>query len=164
MIAAAVLERAKATGLRLFVNEAGRLQMQADRTPPAELLADVKAHRAELVAELLAPSHRAALALRRLEAMAYPISVDIDRWRLFVTDSGAFLAEWGRNCMLVHWSLSDLFSMPGGLLWELGGRETVALSPAVATMRAPDAPAGQGATKDFCRPGIERSLPWELAS
>jgi hypothetical protein len=95
--------------------------------------------------------------------MPYPANVEVDRWALFLADAGAFLALWGLQAERTGWRASDLFAVPGGLLWELAGREVVALSvtPSEATIRAKDAGAGPGATGAFHRSAKPLSLPWE---
>jgi hypothetical protein len=139
--------------------------------PPQELLDAIGAQSAECAKILAAgaigapPAGQPALAecLSRLQAMPYPEDIDVDRWSLFLADAVAFMALWGPQAEQTGWRASDLFAVPGGLLWELQGREVVALSvlPSEATIRARDAGTGPGATVAFHHSTKPMSLPWE---
>ncbi len=52
--AAAAIERARAAGLRLVARPGGRLRMEADREPSADLLAELRGLKADVVRLLLA--------------------------------------------------------------------------------------------------------------
>ncbi|WP_312477616.1 hypothetical protein [Stutzerimonas nitrititolerans] len=62
MTAADLIHRAIEAGVELAVGQDGRLQLRADRPPPADLVAELAAHKVEIVATLSAandpqPSH-----------------------------------------------------------------------------------------------------------
>src|SRR5436190_20535195 len=58
MIAHRLIEDARAAGLSIEV-EGGDLIVEADRDPPAELLAELRQHKAELISVLATPPHGA---------------------------------------------------------------------------------------------------------
>lgn len=62
MTAAAAIERARAAGLRLAATGAGTLRLEADAEPPADVLADLRRHKAEVLALLRAPAGSGATA------------------------------------------------------------------------------------------------------
>ena len=54
MIAAELIRRATEAGIKMAVGPDGRLLLRAERQPPADLLADLAAHKGELLVELAA--------------------------------------------------------------------------------------------------------------
>jgi hypothetical protein len=60
--AAAAIERARAVGLRLVATDAGTLRLEADAEPPADVLADLRRHKAEVLALLRASDGSGATA------------------------------------------------------------------------------------------------------
>lgn len=61
-----------------------------------------------------------------------PDGVTEERWRLAIDDAGRFLDQWGEKASAFGWSASDLFDHvergAHGLLWELDGRNVIALT------------------------------------
>jgi hypothetical protein len=84
-----------------------------------------------------------------------PALVPVERWRQCVEDGKRFLAKWGEQAEALNWSSADLFGLHTppdkphatynrlsrydctGLVWQLKGREVVALTEATATIRNP---------------------------
>jgi hypothetical protein len=60
--AAAAIGRARAAGLRLAATDAGALRLEADAEPPADVLADLRRHKAEVLALLRASGGSGAMA------------------------------------------------------------------------------------------------------
>jgi hypothetical protein len=176
-----IIASATVAGLRLVPN-GDLLKVQSDGPPPAELLAAIRGNKAAILAALGDVTERSAICehdalpapsrmprrladtYARLLAEPCPAGGDAARWRGFADECGRFLDMHALTGACACWSLADLFSAPGGLLWGLAGREVVALTSNVATMRAIDAPAGPDATEDFSRPRLERPVSWRAAA
>jgi hypothetical protein len=170
-----LMQRAALSFGGLFLLSNGRPVWRARQAKPPQELLDAFAARSAECAKALAsetisgdPACQSALAdcMARLQAMPYPADIEVDRWSLFLTDAAAFLSLWGPQAERTGWRPSDLFAVPGGLLWDLAGREVVALSvtPSEATIRARDARPGPGATAAFHCPVKSLPLPWESQS
>jgi hypothetical protein len=84
-----------------------------------------------------------------------PAHIPEDRWTQCIKDGRAFLHQWGEQAQALNWSSADLFGLhrppatphPSyrrlsrydctGLVWLLEGREVVALTDAIASIRNP---------------------------
>jgi hypothetical protein len=162
-----ILSAAAAHGVKM--TPAGdKLRLKAPKQPPADLLAAIDAHKPAILAALSVSSSSASRtsrwseSLARLRAMPYPADIEVDRWALFLNDCEAFCRVWGEQAERTGWQASDLFAVPGGLCWQLDGREGVALSiqPELATIRAKHDKTGPGATSEYRRPVQPQPLPW----
>ena len=136
MIAQRLIDDARAAGLSIEV-EGGDLIVEADRDPPAGLLAELRQYKAELIAVLLpqvpeSPTppppepedldERAAIiecgagvprrwaeGYAALASMPPPIGFSLERWARIVDAAGAFLDHWAAKAIACGWSELDLF-------------------------------------------------------
>src|SRR5258707_9704332 len=135
MIAQRLIEDARAAGFSIEV-DGGDLIVEADRNPPAELLIELREHKAELIAFLIPPvpvaalpypepvddlDERAALVesganvprrwaegYAALSSMPAPIGFSPERWRRIVDATGTFLDRWAADAAKCGWSDLDL--------------------------------------------------------
>lgn len=183
-----LLHRAHEAGVELFA-DGDRLRLRASRQPPAELLDELRAYKAAVLAALTddggAFDERVALvadgsgcpeewaaALARLDPARPPKDVPTKRWRLFLDDCGRFVDEWATKAADLGWTPLDLFGCHreapyarvdcAGLLWLVAGRRIVALTAETAVIETP----GGGRLTYRRRPKIndQAVAPWELAS
>jgi hypothetical protein len=118
-----LLQTARAAGLSLAAS-GNNLVIETDRDPPAELLAELRQHKAELIAVLLGndPDERAALVAEgagvprawaegyaALCTMPPPSGFWPDRWQRIVDATGAFLDRWAGEAIRCGWSALDVF-------------------------------------------------------
>ena len=133
MIAQRLIDDARAAGLSIEV-EGGDLIVEADRDPPAGLLAELRQHKAELIAVLVRPSgagtptdhdeldERAALiefgvnvprrwaeGYAALCSMPTPSAFSPERWARIVDAAGAFLDVWAAKAIACGWTDLDVF-------------------------------------------------------
>jgi hypothetical protein len=138
MIAQRLIEDARAAGLSIEVQD-GDLIVEADRDPPASLLAELRQHKAELIAVLVPHgrkavpttpaernpddlNERAALiehgagvprrwaeGYAALASMPAPIGFSSERWARIVDAAGAFLDHWAAKAIACGWSDLDVF-------------------------------------------------------
>ena len=135
MIAQRLIEDARAAGLSMEV-EGGDLIVEADCDPPPELLAELRQHKAEVIAFLVplppasAPplpesddlDERAAIieygagvprawaeGYAALTAMPSPTGFSSERWRRIVDAAGVFLDRWAAEAIACGWSDLDVF-------------------------------------------------------
>jgi hypothetical protein len=158
MIALRLIEDAQAAGCSLEI-ENGDLVVEADRDPPAELLASLRRHKAELIAALL-PRDRAPLlghekneSLRSwtdgfaaLSRMPAPSGFSSQRWGRIINATGIFLDRWGTEAVQCRWSDLDVFGCDPdrpdarfdcmGLALLLDRAEVIALDCEGATLKA----------------------------
>jgi hypothetical protein len=134
MIAQRLIEEARAVGLSIEV-EGGDLIVEADCDPPAELLAELRQHKAELLAVLIPPVTDSASTLQpsdlderaaiveygagvprrwaegyaALASMPAPTGFSSERWAGIVDATGAFLDHWAAKAIACGWSDLDVF-------------------------------------------------------
>src|SRR5258708_4911683 len=135
MIAHRLIEDARAAGFSIEV-EGGDLIVEADRDPPAELLAELRQHKAEVIAFLRPPprettdasqdagdlDERAALVeyganiprrwaegFAAMASMPAPTGFSPERWARIVDATGTFLDRWAADAAKCGWSDLDLF-------------------------------------------------------
>src|SRR5438477_10504152 len=133
MIAQRLIEDARAAGLSIEV-EGADLIVEADCEMPPDLIAELRRHKAELIAVLVPPSRastpadpdeldeRAALiefganVPRRwaegyvaLCSMAPPSGFSPERWQRIVDAVGSFLDRWASEAITCGWSDLDVF-------------------------------------------------------
>jgi hypothetical protein len=135
MIAQRLIEDARAAGLSMEV-EGGDLIVEADCDPPPELLAELRQHKAEVIAFLVPPppasvpplpepddlDERAALieyganvprrwaeGYATLCSMPAPTGFSLERWRRIVDAAGVFLDRWAAKAIACGWSDLDVF-------------------------------------------------------
>jgi hypothetical protein len=124
--AARLLETARAAGLSFEV-DGDRLVVEIDSEPPPELLAELRAHKPELIAILRpAPSdnlaERAALVeygagvprgwaegFAALCTMPAPTGFSSERWARIVDAAGVFIDKWASKAAELGWSDLDVF-------------------------------------------------------
>src|SRR4051812_3680255 len=164
-IASGILSRARQHGVRIAL-VGGALKLQAKRKPPDDLLADMYAHKAEILATLAAGiwseehEERAgqsefdggiprawAEGLARLDPSRAPADVPPSRWLLFINDCGRFADQWASRASQLGWTAVALFGCDrakpfarldrAGLLWLLDGRRIVALTDDTAAIETP---------------------------
>jgi hypothetical protein len=183
MSARALIAAARAEGLTI-VAEGDNLVIETDRDPPAALLAELRQHKAELIAVLSVddPEEGAAIIAEHasvLRAWAEGIArLDPDRplsnvpprrWRAVCGAIGAFLDRWGAEAVRLGWTAEDLFGadadrpevtwLNSGPLWS-GDSARVIEMHTDRIVFATRTGARQTAPK---RPPLRpRVLPWEL--
>ncbi|MGH7056417.1 MAG: hypothetical protein ACREFZ_00855 [Acetobacteraceae bacterium] len=135
MSAFGLLARAKAAGMTLAADADGLL-WEAERDPPDALLAELAAHKGELLtllggrapireqaadtAEALAEraaiiEHEAGIprawaeGFTRLGLNRPPADVPLPRWHRFVDGAGRFLDQWAERAAALGWNSLDLF-------------------------------------------------------
>lgn len=170
-----LLAEASRYGIRLVPTPAGTIKARAPKPPPPDLLARLKAHRAELVAALAATSAAGAPrewaeALARLDPDQPPGDVPPRRWQRLVADAARFLDEWAARAVALGWGPLDLFGCDrdrpfarldkAGLLWLLNGGRLVMLSQGAASIERPT-----GTRQTYRRrPSTDGTvLAWEIA-
>jgi hypothetical protein len=135
MIAQRLIEDARAAGLSMEV-EGGDLIVEADRDPPPELLAELRQHKAELIAFLIPPVPAAALPYPEsddlaeraalveygagvprawaegfvaLVSMPAPNGFSPERWQRIIDAAGVFIDKWAARAIACGWSDLDVF-------------------------------------------------------
>src|SRR5438874_3552914 len=133
-----LIEDARAAGLSFEVED-GDLMVEAERDPPDALIAELREHKAELIAVLAAPAletaarflpdqegdnreERAALVefgadvprqwaegYAALCSMPPPTGFSTERWHRIVDAAGGFLDRWAAEAIASGWSELDLF-------------------------------------------------------
>src|SRR5437763_734888 len=131
--AARLLETARAAGLSIEADGAD-LVIETDRAIPPDLLAELRQHKAELIAVLVPPSsaatptdpdeldERAALiqfganvprrwaeGYAALCSMVPPSAFSPERWQRIVDAAGSFLDRWALEAITCGWSDLDVF-------------------------------------------------------
>jgi hypothetical protein len=137
MIAQRLIEDARAAGLSMEV-EGGDLIVEADRDPPPGLLAELRQHKAEVIAFLVPPPLASAPPLPELDdfhdraaiiecranvprrwvegyealcTMPAPAGFSSERWHRIVDAIEAFLDRWAAKAIACGWSDLDLFGV-----------------------------------------------------
>src|SRR5947207_11683123 len=138
MIAQRLIEDARAAGISIEVED-GDLIVEADRDPPAALLAELRQHKAELIAVLVPPTretvltaaadpgpddlneraaiiehgvgvHRAwAEGYAALSSMCAPAGFSSERWSRIVDAAGVFIDRYAGVAIECGWSDLDVF-------------------------------------------------------
>jgi hypothetical protein len=138
MIAQRLIEDARAAGISIEVED-GDLIVEADRDPPAALLAELRQHKAELIAVLVPPTretvltaaadpgpddlneraaiiehgvgvHRAwAEGYAALSSMCAPAGFSPERWSRIVDAAGVFIDRYAGVAIECGWSDLDVF-------------------------------------------------------
>ena len=138
MIAQRLIEDARAAGISIEVED-GDLIVEADRDPPAALLAELRQHKAELIAVLVPPTretvltaaadpgpddlneraaiiehgvgvHRAwAEGYAALSSMPAPAGFSSERWSRIVDAAGIFIDRYAGIAIERGWSDLDVF-------------------------------------------------------
>ena len=134
MIAQRLIEDARAAGLSIEV-DGGDLIVEADCELPAELLAELRQHKAEVIAFLRPPPQETADAAQdadnldeRAALMEYganvprrwaegfaalssmpPAGFSSERWARIVDATGTFLDRWAAKIIACGWSDLDVF-------------------------------------------------------
>jgi hypothetical protein len=159
VIALRLIEDARAAGCSLEI-ENGDLVVEADRDPPAELLASLRRHKAELIAALL-PHDKAGFSdgeeneslrswadgFAALSRRPAPSGFSTQRWRRIIDAAGVFLTRWGKEAVQCGWSDLDIFGCDRdrpdarfdcmGVALLLDRAEVIALDHEGATLKTP---------------------------
>lgn len=135
-----VLKRAKLAGVTLAA-DGDQLRLKAPKEPPPELIEELRAHKAELLALLAAPANDAFSAW--VSPSPLPLSIEraaeriaawlhaIDRLpkacvprgaRLRALTSDFALGPWAYPSVQSGWSDVQLFALDGGLIPEMSRR------------------------------------------
>src|SRR5260370_10125625 len=126
-----LIEDVRAAGFSIEV-DGGDLIVEADRDPPSELVAELRAHKAELIAFLTSNrdeesgadelDERAAIieygagvprrwaqGFAALCSMSAPSGFTPERWQRIIDAAGVFLDRWGDEAVRCCWSDLDVF-------------------------------------------------------
>jgi hypothetical protein len=130
MIAQRLIEDARAAGLSMEV-DGSDLIVEADRDPPADLLAELRQHKAEVIAFLRPPSRETADAAQDADdlderaalieygagvlrawaegyaalcAMPAPAGFSPERWQRIIGAAGTFIDRWAAEAIRCGWS------------------------------------------------------------
>jgi hypothetical protein len=135
-----ILKRAKLAGITLAA-DGYQLRLKAPKEPPPELIAELRAHKAELLALLAAsttdamktwvqPSplphspqeaaERIAPWLQEIDRLPKACSPQGARLRALTSDFA--LGPWASPCVQSGWSDTQLFALDGGLIPEMSRR------------------------------------------
>jgi hypothetical protein len=183
-----LLAEAQQHGVTLVPTPSGKIKASARTPPPADLVAKLRAYRAELVVALAecganAFQERAAIiaegtsaplewceGFAALDIANPPADVPTARWRLFIDDCGRYLDGWAGTAAALGWGPLDLFGCnathpfacidQAGLLWLLGGSRIVALTDRGASVISQTG-LRQPYRRKPSQPG--QILAWELA-
>ncbi len=157
-----VLSRARQHGVSITPT-GSTLKLRAERKPPDGLLADLRAHKAEILAILSGEGwtdeHEEFAAqaefdcgvprlwaegLARLDPSRPPADVPPQRWLLFIGDCGRFAHEWASRASQLGWTSVAVFGCDpirpfarldrAGLLWVVEGRRIIALTTETAAI------------------------------
>ena len=130
MNASRLIEAARAAGLSLeLVGE--QIMVETDRDPPPELLAELRQHKAELIAFLTPQgfdaddlAERAAIiefganvpkrwaeGFAALSTMPIPVGFSPGRWGRIVNGAGVFLDRWAAEAIRCGWIDLDVFGV-----------------------------------------------------
>jgi hypothetical protein len=151
-----LIKEAAKCGVRVGLN-GDSLALKACAKPPADLLAKLRAHKAEIVAALRLEAgiarpepDEAELEERKGMAMGSvpepyldgwarlhcqrPIAVSDKAWRQATDAAGVFLDQWGAIAAEFQWTVGDIFDVPrdekpGGLVWFLAGETVRSIGP-----------------------------------
>jgi TubC N-terminal docking domain len=146
--ALAIIKEAAKCGVRVSLN-GDSLALKAVTKPPADLLAKLRAHKSEVIAQLRQeacaahPAEPDVVEIEERAAMAggvpgpylytwarlqyqRPFGASDQEWWQVIDDAGRFLDQWGSRAVEFGWTAGDLFDVPrdgkpGGLVWFLGG-------------------------------------------
>jgi hypothetical protein len=183
-----LLDACRAAGLSLQL-DGPDLFIEAERDPPSDLIAELRQHKAEVIALLRAEppddiEERASIVeydgniprlwaegFARLDPDRPPGDLPPRRWQRFVDDVGLFLnGDFVEQAASLGWGPSDLFRCDrdrpfaridqAGLLWLLNGDRLVALTAHTALIETATG-ARQTCRRKPAEPG--RVLAWELA-
>jgi hypothetical protein len=124
-----LIEDVRAAGISIEV-DGGDLIVEADRDPPPELVAELRAHKAEVIAFLTnrgqpdaddlaerAAIHDAGVPRRwaegyaALSTMPAPTGFTSPRWQRIIDAAGVFLDRWANEAVRCGWSDVDLFGV-----------------------------------------------------
>lgn len=167
-----------------------KLILRAGAIPvPKDILATMRAHKAEVLRELVADAarddfeERAAViqhdsgilrtwaeGFARLDPARPPDRIPLRRWQTVLGAIATFLDRWGAQAAAMGWEAADLFGadsdrpevtwLNSGPLWSGNGARVVE----VHTDRIIFETKGGARQTAYRRPHLRpRSLPWELA-
>jgi hypothetical protein len=163
-----LLDRVAAAGGQLLPLPDGRLQMNAPTPLPEALVAELRRHKAELLAALRLPIPDEWLAgVARLRTMPVPAGLPAAWWRLLLRATDGF-GPWAGRAAALGWSTTDVFGVlpvrplervdGWGLVPAMGGKEIVALTDTGAWLRT-----RTGALQSFTRRDRPGAVPlWQL--
>jgi hypothetical protein len=152
--AQAVLKDAADRGVCVSLN-GDNLAFKATVRPPPELLANLKMHKAEIVAllrnEAAHPKPRIVreppfgsdsvperfIAAWQALISHRPLGVDVYAWEAAIYDGAALFGDFGKLLDDYRWTPNDLFAVPrdgrpGGLAWFIKGSPVTALGRVIA--------------------------------
>jgi hypothetical protein len=139
VIAQRLIEDARAAGLSMEV-EGGDLIVEADRDPPPSLLAELRQHKAEVIALLRSQTQetvgagqevddldeRAAIieeaanvpkrwaeGYAALSSMPGPAGFLPERWARIIDAAGVFIDKWAAKAIACGWTDIDIFGCDG---------------------------------------------------
>ena len=172
---AALLEEAKAAGIRFEVKGPGQLGLCARKAPPPELVARIKAAKPALLVVLGAlpldtpREWREGVAM--LQAMSCPDRVPAKAWAELVTNSVRFIGStFAARTAALGWTTTDLWGCHAmrpwqridylGVLWLVHDGEFVAVTADTITIRTSTGPRLTSRRLRQALSGV--CLAWEL--
>jgi hypothetical protein len=163
-MSAALIQAAAAAGVQLTLN-GDKLVMKAKHKPPSDLLAEIKAHKPEIVAALQSAEDQSRCKIHpawwplphprvileppfgldrppaQLRAawiavcLERPPDIDALVWEVAMFNTALLFGDWGRLIEDYRWTANDLFG-PDGLAWAIKSRHPVtAVGKNMASMR-----------------------------
>ena len=171
---AALLEEAKAAGIRFEIKGPGQVELCARKPPPPELVARIRAAKPALLVVLgalpLDTPQEWRDGVATLQAMSCPENVPAKAWAELVTNSARFIGGPFAGCAsALGWSAADLWGCHAarpwqridclGALWLLHDSEIVAVTADAITIRTSSGPR---LTSRRSRPSNAVCLAWEL--
>ena len=171
---AALLEEAKAAGIRFEIKGPGQLGLCARKAPPPDLVARIKAAKPALLVVLgalpLDTPQEWRDGVATLRAMSCPENVPAKGWADLVTNSARFIGStFAARASAMGWSTADLWGCHAarpwqridclGALWLLHDSEFVAVTAGAIAIRTSTGPR---LSCRRSRPSKAVCLAWEL--
>lgn len=138
-----LLRAAGAAGVTVSLDGDG-LALKAQAAPPAEVVAGLRQHKAEVVALLKRAPADWSRGVSRLTTSPAPAEAPPDWWRQLGRNSEGFLAEWGNRAQELGWQTLEVFGVGQwkpyqrtdlmGLVPLLGGKRLVVLTDREAVL------------------------------
>ena len=156
-MSAALIKAAAAVGIELTLSD-DRLVMKAKHKPLDDLLAEIKTHKAKIVARLQSGeihlawwplphpkiTMEAPFGLDRPPAQLReawlaivaerPLEVGPMAWEAAMYDAALLFGDWGKRIESYQWTANNLFARHGVLVWSIRSSPVVAIGKGMASL------------------------------